>query len=190
MGLAAAAGIVRAHRGWLGVDATSAQGTSFGLLLPIAHESTPVPASNPPAADSAPRARNILLIDDEPVVRLVTARMLTELGHRVVVADSGRRGIELLDSQPDSIDLIVLDLTMPEQSGEQALAELRLVRSDVPVVISSGFQAEDAALLLKLPNVVGFLDKPHTMTGLEMLLASIAQAPSSVSGGALRAGAP
>jgi CheY-like chemotaxis protein len=175
MGLAAAAGIVRAHRGWLGVDGTSTQGTSFGVLLPVAHDSTPRRSSNPPLPDSAAPPRSILLIDDEPAVRLVTGRMLSELGHQVVTADSGRRGIEVLKAQPDSIDLIVLDLTMPEQSGEHTLDQLRVVRGNIPVVITSGFQEEDASMLLQMPNVVGFLDKPHTMTSLEMLLASVAQ---------------
>ena len=175
MGLAAAAGIVRAHRGWLGVEESSPQGTSFGILLPVAQDSMPRPASGPTASDKASPARNILLIDDEPAVRLVTGRMLSELGHRVVTAESGQRGLELLEKQPDSIDLVVLDLTMPEQSGEQTLELLRVVRSNVPVVITSGFQEEDASMLMQKPNVVGFLDKPHTMTSLEMLLASVAQ---------------
>ncbi len=174
MGLAAAAGIVRAHRGWLGVDETSTQGTSFSVLLPVAQQSLQHRASSPAAPNAAPLARSILLIDDEPAVRLVTGRMLSELGHQVVTADSGRRGLELLQQRPDAIDLVVLDLTMPEQSGEQTLEELRVVRSTIPVVISSGFQADDASTLLQLPNVVGFLDKPHTMTSLEMLLASVA----------------
>jgi PAS domain S-box-containing protein len=175
MGLAAAAGIVRAHRGWLGVDETSTRGTSFGVLLPVAHESLPRRSSSPPASHAALRACSILLIDDEPAVRLVTGRMLSELGHRVVTADSGRRGIELFTAEPNAIDLVVLDLTMPEQTGEHTLDQLRAVRSNIPVVITSGFQAEDASTLLQMPNVVGFLDKPHTLTGLEMLLASIVQ---------------
>lgn len=175
MGLAAAAGIVRAHRGWLGVDDTSAQGTSFSLLLPVAQESMLRRASSPTPPHAAPAARSILLIDDEPAVRLVTGRMLSELGHQVVTADSGLRGLELLKEKPNAIDLVVLDLTMPEQSGEQTLDQLRVVRSNIPVVITSGFQAEDASMLLQMPNVVGFLDKPHTMTGLEMLLASVGQ---------------
>jgi PAS domain S-box-containing protein len=187
MGLAAAAGIVRAHRGWLGVDGTSAHGTSFSLLLPVAQESLPHRSSSSAVSDAAPRARSILLIDDEPAVRLVTGRMLSELGHQVVTADSGRRGLELLKEQPDAIDLVVLDLTMPEQSGEQTLDQLRVVRSNIPVVITSGFQAEDASALLQKPNVVGFLDKPHTMTTLEMLLASVAQHTPQVK--ALPAGA-
>jgi two-component system, cell cycle sensor histidine kinase and response regulator CckA len=190
MGLAAAAGIVKAHRGWLGVEATSSEGTRFSVLLPIAQESTPRRTTNPPASGGPSPARGILLIDDEPAVRLVTGRMLNELGHRVMTAESGRRGLELLEAQPAGIDLVVLDLTMPEQSGEQTLHQLRGVRSNLPVVITSGFQAEDATALLQMPNVVGFLDKPHTMTSLEMLLASIrhtSQAESQVSIGAAAA---
>lgn len=174
MGLAAAEGIVRAHRGWLGVDETSAQGTSFGVLLPVLQQqSLPRQSDAPPTSSATPVTRNILLIDDEPAVRLVTGRMLTELGHRVVTAETGRRGVELLQERPDSFDLVVLDLTMPEQSGEQTLAQLRIVRDELPVVITSGFQADDASMLLQLPAVIGFLDKPHTLTNLEMLLASV-----------------
>jgi signal transduction histidine kinase/CheY-like chemotaxis protein len=175
MGLAAAVGIVRAHRGWLGVDQTSAEGTSFGLLLPVAqHQSMTLKANMPTAANGGSVARNILLIDDEPAVRLVTGRMLTELGHHVVTAETGRRGIELLQERPDSFDLVVLDLTMPEQSGEQTLAQLRTLRHTLPVVITSGFQVDDASMLLQQPAVIGFLDKPHTLSNLEMLLASVA----------------
>jgi len=180
MGLAAAAGIVKAHRGWLGVDATSAAGSSFGLLMPVAQESMPRHSSSVAASEPPPPARSILLIDDEPAVRLVTGRMLSELGHRVVTADSGRRGLELLEERPEAIDLVVLDLTMPEQSGEHTLEQLQRARIGMPVVITSGFQAEDASMLLQKPNVVGFLDKPHTMTGLEMLLASVAKQPPRI----------
>jgi len=69
--------------------------------------------------------------------------------------------------------LVVLDMTMPEQSGEQILDALRGVRDDVPVVITSGFLATDASKLLGSPNVIGFLNKPHTLTSLEMVLASV-----------------
>jgi two-component system cell cycle sensor histidine kinase/response regulator CckA len=177
MGLAAASGIVRAHRGWLGVDGTSTQGTSFALLLPEAQKSISRQTVETSKSQPAPPARKVLLVDDEPAVRLVTGRMLSELGHQVVTADSGRRGVELLQQEPEGIDLVVLDLTMPEQSGEHTLHQLRVVRSNVPVVITSGFQAEEASLLLQMPNVIGFLEKPHTMTSLEMLLAAVVSAP-------------
>ena len=179
MGLAAALGIVQAHQGWLGVEATSERGTSFASLWPVARESTPRRTSRPPVSTEPPHARNILLIDAEPAVRAVTARLLGELGQRVLTADSGRVGLELFSKQPDAIDLVVLDLTMPEQSGEQILDALRDVRDDVPVVITSGFAATDATKLLGAPNVVGFLNKPHTLTNLEMVLASVEPNPAN-----------
>jgi PAS domain S-box-containing protein len=189
MGLAAAAGILRAHRGWLGVDATSEQGTRFGTLWPVARATTPRRASVPAPAAVAPPPRSVLLVDDEPAVRVVTGRLLRELGHQVVAAESGRRALELFREQCDSIDLIVLDLTMPERSGEQILDELVQVREDVPVVITSGFQAEDASHLLSRPNVVGFLEKPHTLGNLETLVAAaqleLAAAHGALVGGAL-----
>lgn len=172
MGLAAAAGILRAHRGWLGVEATSPEGTRFGVLWPLAREATPRRSSVPSSAVVAARPRAVLLIDDEPAVRVVTGRLLRELGHQVATAESGGRALELLREQRDSIDLIVLDLTMPQQSGEQLLDELLQVRQDVPVVITSGFQAEDASHLLCRPNVIGFLEKPHTLGNLETIVAA------------------
>jgi PAS domain S-box-containing protein len=178
MGLAAAQGIVQAHQGWLGVEATSERGTSFAILWPVARESTPRRTSRPLVVTEPPQPRNILLIDAEPAVRAVTARLLSELGQRVLTADSGRVGLELFSKQPDAIDLVVLDLTMPEQSGEQILDALRDVRDDVPVVITSGFEATNASKLLGAPNVVGFLNKPHTLTNLEMLLASVEPNPA------------
>jgi two-component system, cell cycle sensor histidine kinase and response regulator CckA len=179
MGLAAAAGIVRTHRGWIGIDNTSELGTRFGILLPVAHESTPRPKSSPVAPVAPLGGCNILLIDDEPAVRIVTGRLLNELGHRVLTAESGQRGLELFGEQRDAIDLVVLDLTMPEAPGEQILEELRQVRGDVPVVITSGFQAQDASKLLRVPNVIGFLDKPHTLSNLELALAALGSRPVS-----------
>jgi two-component system, cell cycle sensor histidine kinase and response regulator CckA len=193
MGLAAAAGILRAHRGWLGVEATSEQGTRFGSFWPVARETTPRQISVPAAAAVASRPRSVLLIDDEPAVRVVTARLLRELGHQVVTAESGRRALELFREQHDGIDLIVLDLTLPERSGEQILDDLMQVRKDVPVVITSGFQAADASQILSRPNVIGFLEKPHTLSSLETIVASArldaAPAPgAAAAGGALSDG--
>jgi CheY-like chemotaxis protein len=146
--------------------------------LPVAHESAPRPKSVAPAAIPPLGARSILLIDDEPAVRVATGRLLNELGHRVVTAESGQRGLELFSAEPDAIDLVVLDLTMPEAPGEQILEELRLVRRDVSVVLTSGFQAQDASKLLRVPNVIGFLDKPHTLRNLEQVLAAFGTRPA------------
>jgi two-component system, cell cycle sensor histidine kinase and response regulator CckA len=89
MGLAAAAGIVRTHRGWLGVDSTSEHGPRFGVVLPVAQEST-ARRKRPGGAVVPFGARNIFVIDDEPAVRVVTGRLLNELGHRVMTGRQRR----------------------------------------------------------------------------------------------------
>jgi two-component system, cell cycle sensor histidine kinase and response regulator CckA len=157
-------------------------------LWPVARETTPRQLSVPAAAAVASPPRRVLLIDDEPAVRVVTARLLRELGHQVITADSGRRALELFREQHDRIDLIVLDLTLPERSGEQILDDLLQVRSDVPVVITSGFQAADASQLLGRPNVIGFLEKPHTLSTLETIVAA-AQLDAAAPGASAAAGA-
>jgi two-component system cell cycle sensor histidine kinase/response regulator CckA len=119
------------------------------------------------------RSGNILIIDDEAAVRVVTNRLLQDLGQRVMTADSGRRGVELYRQHYSTIDLVLLDLTMPELSGAEVLDELRQIRHDVSVVVTSGFHPSDAADLLTMPNVVGFLEKPHTVANLEAIVASV-----------------
>jgi CheY-like chemotaxis protein len=116
---------------------------------------------------------NILLIDDEAAVRVVTNRLLTDLGQHVITADSGRRGLELFAQHQSTIDLVLLDLTMPELSGAEVLQELRHIRNDVQVVVTSGFHPSNAHDLLTSPNVVGFLEKPHNMANLEAIVATI-----------------
>jgi CheY-like chemotaxis protein len=173
MGLAAALGIVRSHRGWLDIQSAVGVGTICCVYWPGAHRTKEqLPSSVAPAAGSL-REGCVLLIDDEPAVRVVTAKLLAELGQRVLVAESGRVGIELFEKHGTSIDLVLLDLTMPEQSGSEVLAELRRLRNDVRVVVTSGYHLSDATTLLSTPNVVGFLEKPHTLARLEIILASV-----------------
>lgn len=173
MGLAASVGIVRSHRGWLDLSSEVGQGTTFRLLLPLVQEARqPVRRMTP--VDLRPsRSGNILLIDDEVAVRVVTHRLLVDLGQRVITADSGRRGIELFKQHHATIDLVVLDLTMPELSGAEVLQELRRIREDVSVVVTSGFHPSNASDLLALPNVIGFLEKPHSTANLEAIVATM-----------------
>jgi PAS domain S-box-containing protein len=181
MGLAAAAGIARSHGGWLAVDSSPGKGTCFSLWLPVPKEvvkSAPPPApSLPPSPISGERAsvrergdNCVLLIDDEPAVRLVTGRLLEEMGQRVLTADCGTRGLELFREHQDEVDVVVLDLTMPDLSGKQVLGELRKMSPDVEVVITSGFQPNGSSELLSSPNVRSFLQKPHTLANLEALV--------------------
>lgn len=173
MGLAASVGIVRSHRGWLEVRSERGAGSTFRVLLPLADGATDTVRRLTPMELVPSRSGNILIIDDEVAVRVVTNRLLTDLGQRVLAADGGRRGIELFRQNQSKIDLVLLDMTMPEISGAEVLDELRRIRKDVRVVVTSGFHPSNASNLLGMPNVIGFLEKPHTMANLEAIVATV-----------------
>jgi DNA-binding NtrC family response regulator len=78
--------------------------------------------------------------------------------------------LELFREHQDEVDVVVLDLTMPDLSGKQVLGELRKMSPDVEVVITSGFQPNGSSELLSSPNVRSFLQKPHTLANLEALV--------------------
>ena len=173
MGLAASVGIVRAHRGMFDVSSEPGAGTTIRVLLPFTQESDRPIDRLTPTEILPTRPRNILLIDDEVAVRVVTNRLLTELGQKVIVASSGQQGLELFRQHKDHIDLVLLDLTMPELSGAEVLTELRRLNKDVSVIVTSGFHPSDATDLLDAPNVIGFLEKPHTLANLQAIVATI-----------------
>ena len=105
----------------------------------------------------------VLSIDDEEVVRSVASAMLARLGFDVLVAEGGDRGIDLFRRRADEMDLVLLDLAKPEMSGDQVFEELRRVKSNVKVLLSSGFSEQDIAKQSRLKGIAGFVTKPYRL---------------------------
>jgi DNA-binding NtrC family response regulator len=110
-----------------------------------------------PAAEAVP-VTTILIIDDEAAVRNVTRTLLERAGYRVLTASGGTEGVAAFAAEREAIDLVILDLTMPQMSGREVLAELMRLRATVKVILSSGYNNADTAPVA--PNVAGFLNKP------------------------------
>jgi len=104
----------------------------------------------------------VLVVDDEEVVRLTAEHTLRRLGYDVVTASDGAQGLEVLRSLNDTIRLVLLDLSMPVMGGETALREIRKIRPDVPVVLSSGFGPTEAMRRFGMQEAAGFLQKPYS----------------------------
>ena len=166
LGLAAVRGIVRGHRGTVRVTSEPGKGTTFQILFPAASAPALPAAEARRDPEIAGSGRTILLVDDEDTVRLVAQRMLKRAGFHVLVAADGQQAICLFRQHAAEIACVVLDLTMPHMDGDETYRELRRIRADVPVILSSGFNEQDVVQRFAGTGLAGFVQKPYRMSDL------------------------
>ena len=160
LGLSAVLGIVGSHKGVLKVESEPGRGTTFRVLLPAADGGP----AQPRVADVTVDLRgvgSILVVDDEEMVRKVARKTLERFGYSVSEAMDGQKAIELFAAARSQIDLVLLDLTMPVMGGEETLERLRKIRSDIPVILSSGFSESEALRRFEGKGIAGFVQKPY-----------------------------
>jgi PAS domain S-box-containing protein len=163
LGLAAVQGIVRGHKGAIKVDSRVGEGTTFRVFLPAGKDAAAarLPRMVEPR-DTVPDTETILVIDDEEIVRSTAQTALRRLGYSVITAPDGAAGVVLFRAQSQSIRLVLLDLSMPGMSGEETMREIRKIRPDVSVVLSSGYNEADALRRFEGQHLSGFLQKPYS----------------------------
>jgi len=144
LGLAAVAGIVRAHRGAIQITSAPGQGTQFRVYFPVDPSAvSTAPSLAPPAPDRGPGKGTVLIVDDEPSVRTVLVRLFAKWGYAAVEAEDGEMALDVARRHADSLRLIVLDLTMPRRDGLSTLCELRKQAYTTPVIVTSGYYSAE-----------------------------------------------
>ena len=164
LGLAAAYGIVKNHRGYIGVESAMGRGTSFSIFFPAisATPQRPVPTADPfPTGDET-----LLLVDDDEAVIEVTKAILERLHYQVLVARHGIEAVEIARTHPGAIDLVILDLGMPLAGGAESFPFLRAARPNMRVMISSGYEMNDVVQGLLSAGADAFLQKPYRISSL------------------------
>jgi CheY-like chemotaxis protein len=102
----------------------------------------------------------ILLVDDDEMLRRMITRRLEKMGFTVLTASDGIEALDVFREKMDDIACILLDLTMPRMGGEEAFRELRLLKDDGPVILSSGYSEDEVAKRFAGTGLAGFLKKP------------------------------
>jgi PAS domain S-box-containing protein len=169
LGLAAVLGIVRNHGGAIGIDSKPGSGTAIRVWLPVPE--SPAAEAPSPARAAPPRtfAGQVLLVDDEPLVRDVLRRQLESLGFTVATAANGQEALERFGDRLAALSLVILDATMPVLGGKDTLRELKRRRPALPVILCSGYDQQTAASSDGLV-ADGYLKKPVPMASLQEVL--------------------
>ncbi|MFT3671607.1 ATP-binding protein [Aestuariivirga sp.] len=171
LGLSMVYGIVKQTGGFIYCDSEVGKGTTFTIYLPRHY---PQPAAVPPPAAEkveAPRADftgrgRILVVEDEDSVRAFAVRALTSRGYTVVEADSGERGLEVIDEDKEGFEVILSDVVMPEMDGPTMLAEIRKRGITSKFIFMSGYAEDAFERNLENPDDFAFIQKPFTLKQL------------------------
>lgn len=141
LGLATVMGIVRGHGGFLLMESTEGQGTTFEIFLPSAQASPVAPAAPVPAKtprEFAGNGETLLLVDDEPTVLKVMQRSLERAGYRVLTALDGEKGLNSYIANREKIAVVVTDMSMPGMDGVDMIRQLRKISPSAKVIFTSG----------------------------------------------------
>ena len=162
--LAAVIGIVRGHKGAIHVYSEPGRGTTIKVLFPVS-SATKLDEPSAPVSGASGVGSTVLFVDDEPSVRDVARDILQSAGYQVIVAGDGQEAIGLFSSRGD-IDAVILDLMMPKMSGVEALKRLKELDRSVPVLLSSGYNEQEATSQLVGDELAGFVQKPYRLRDL------------------------
>jgi len=169
LGMAAAHGIIRNHRGEILVESEIGKGSIFKVLLPVYRENeTPSVAQRRRVFESYEGTEHILLIDDDPTVLKVMQSLIRQWGYKVSVATNGALALELLEKK--SYDLVILDLNLPDYSGQKLFLKLREPIDTLPILMISGSPADEETEGLLDTGACNFLRKPFVPNELGGML--------------------
>ena len=171
LGLASAYGIVKNHGGIINVTSEKGEGTTFMIYLPSSEKEVPKQKDAP--ATLTPGTESILLVDDEEMIIEVGQEILQEMGYRVYLARTGREAVEVYKDNQEDIDMVILDMIMPDMGGGEAYDKMKEIHPEVKVLLSSGYSVEGQASEILARGCNGFIQKPFSAKQLSQTIRQV-----------------
>jgi len=170
LGMAALQGIVRSHNGFVLVDSALGKGTAIQLAWPVSDDAVLPVRPTRELNKSSGAGMNVLVVDDEPMVLETLKELLESRDYKVVSATSGRKALVLFEALKDDLDVVLLDMQMPEMSGRELYRVLRERKPELPIIFVSGYKADLEIEELTRDEATRFLSKPYPFDDLHDLL--------------------
>lgn len=174
LGLASTYGIVKGHSGYIDVESDEGRGTTFTIYLPATDN--PVEATTGPRPNIVKGSGTILLVDDEDRVLQVGVQLLTRLGYTVIGAKGGREALDIYEQNKEAVDLVILDMIMPQMGGGETYDKMKQIDPGVKVLLSSGYSIDSQAKEILNRGCNAFIQKPF---GVEELSGKICEVMGS-----------
>jgi|WetSurMetagenome_2_1015567.scaffolds.fasta_scaffold65525_1 two-component system, cell cycle sensor histidine kinase and response regulator CckA len=168
LGLATVYGIVQQSGGHIFVYSEPRKGSTFKIYLPRIAQSEAEGAAPAPAPVAPKGTETILLVEDEPSVRTLARELLQSQGYTVLLANHGREGLGVANAYPDTIDVVITDVVMPEMGGPEMVRHLWWTRPKLRVLYMSGYTDQTAAQMGLQEPWTTFLQKPFTPDALAL----------------------
>lgn len=173
LGLATAYGIIKGHGGIINVTSAQGFGTRFEIYLPASplesKEADPILEKE----IAIKGGETVLLVDDEEAVLTVSCEILSAMGYKVLPAKNGREAVETYTRFGDDIDVVILDMVMPDMSGGETFASLKAINPRIKVILSSGYSLNDQAESIMRQGCRAFIQKPFNLENLSQKLREI-----------------
>lgn len=160
MGMAVCHGIISKHNGSITVESSPGQGTTFHIYLPVSEEVNPDSRTKIDGSSSIQGNERIMLVDDEKELLKLQDRSLQKLGYQTICFSSSLDALEYFKEHSNEIDLVVTDMTIPQMTGAELSQKLLLIRSDLPIIICTGYsEALDAKMAYEM-GIKSYILKP------------------------------
>jgi CheY-like chemotaxis protein len=162
LGLAAAYGTLIQYHGSITVSSEVSAGTIFTILLPLIEEKKKKDET-PAIVHQVCGSGKILLVDDEAIIRETVKSFLEDFGYKVVLAENGVVGLDIFKKMHRELDLVIMDMMMPEMNGEDCFNIMRSIDPTARIIISSGFTRDADIEKIKNKGLIGILRKPFRL---------------------------
>ena len=161
LGLASAYGIIKNHNGIINVYSEKGHGTTFKIYLPASDKQ--IIAEKFKIEEARGGSETILLVDDEEMVADIGKDLLEKLGYTVLVAAGGAEAIKLFQRHREQIELVILDMIMPDMSGGETFSRMRAIKPNAKILLSSGYSLDSRASAIMKQGCNGFIQKPFNL---------------------------